>query len=249
MHHILPSLSRYLRTNFRVDPSDQEPYLKMLNGVLEWTDVISTSMVGEVVVSEVFPLWHEILYQWLTSPDANYDEIGAWFEWWKDEALSAEISSLPSVTAEFERGTTMIETALDLGADAKNRLPRPDGKPAHQPKSRSRKPNMDKKAAPERPPQPLEKPEPTFRDEVEDWCQENDLQFIPVRKANEEGKHYFRITARMDGKGGVLAYFKGGDTLVVESRKTNLELKRDVKEDWGLLIEPLYQEVEQGGRR
>ncbi|KAI0376246.1 TFP11-domain-containing protein [Hypomontagnella monticulosa] len=250
MHHILPSLSRYLRTNFRVDPSDQEPYLKMLNGVLEWTDVISTSMVGEVIVSEVFPMWHEILYQWLTSPDANYEEIGAWFEWWKDEALPSEISSLPSVASEFESGTTMIETALDLGVDAKDKLPRPSGRPVHQPKSRSHKPKTDKKAAPENPaPQLLEKPEPTFRDEVEDWCQENDLQFIPVRKANEEGKHYFRVTARMDGKGGVLAYFKGGDTLVVESRKTNLELKRDVKEDWGLLIDPLYQEVEQGGKR
>ncbi|OTA98600.1 hypothetical protein M426DRAFT_325866 [Hypoxylon sp. CI-4A] len=249
MHHILPSLSRYLRTNFRVDPSDQEPYLQMLNGVLKWTDVISTSMVGEVVVSEIFPMWHEVLYQWLTSPDANYEEIGAWFEWWKDQALPNEITSLSSVAAEFERGTTMIETALDLGADAKTQLPRPDGRPAHQSKSRSHKSKPDKKPEVAPPPQFVEKPERTFRDEVEDWCQENDLQFIPVRKANEEGKHYFRITARMDGKGGVLAYFRGRDTLVIESRKTNLELKRDVREDWGLLIEPLYQEVEQGGRR
>ncbi|KAI1476532.1 TFP11-domain-containing protein [Daldinia eschscholtzii] len=248
MHHLLPSLARYLRINFRVDPSDQEPYLEMLNGVLKWTDVISASLVGEVIVSEVFPMWHDILYQWLTSADANYEEIGAWFEWWKDQAIPHEISSLPSVSAEFEKGTAMIETALDLGADAKNQLPRPDGRPAHQPKSH--KPKADKKPVSIPVPQePIDKPEPTFRDEIENWCQENDLQFIPVRKANEEGKHYFRITARMDGKGGVLAYFKGGDTLVVESRKTNLELKRDIKEDWGLLIEPLYQEVEQGGKR
>ncbi|KAI2468874.1 TFP11-domain-containing protein [Annulohypoxylon bovei var. microspora] len=250
MHHILPSLSRYLRTNFRVDPSDQEPYLEMLNGVLKWTEVISTSMVGEVIASEVFPMWHDVLYQWLTSADANYEEIGAWFEWWKDQALPNEISSLPSIAAEFEKGMAMIETALDLGSDAKSQLPRPDGRPAHQPKSRSHKSKTDKKPGLAPPPQqPIEKVEPTFRDEVEDWCQENDLQFIPIHKANEEGKHYFRITARMDGKGGVLAYFKGGDILVVESRKTNLTLKRDVKEDWGLLLEPLYQEVEQGGRR
>ncbi|KAI1799251.1 TFP11-domain-containing protein [Daldinia bambusicola] len=248
MHHLLPSLARYLRVNFRVDPSNQEPYLEMLNGVLKWTDVISASLVGEVIVSEVFPMWHDILYQWLTSADANYEEIGAWFEWWKDQAIPSEISSLPSISAEFEKGTTMIETALDLGADAKSKLPRPDGRPAHQPKPH--RPKADKKPISiPLPQEPIDKPEPTFRDEIENWCQENDLQFIPVRKANEEGKHYFRITARMDGKGGVLAYFKGGDTLVVESRKTNLELKRDIKDDWGLLIEPLYQEIEQGGRR
>ncbi|KAI6092982.1 TFP11-domain-containing protein [Hypoxylon rubiginosum] len=250
MHHILPGMGRYLRTNFRVDPSDQEPYLEMLNGVLKWTDVISTSMVGEVIVSEVFPMWQDILYQWLTSTDANYEEVGQWFEWWKDEVFPKEITTLPSVAAEFEKGTAMIETALDLGSDAKGKLPRPDGRPAHQPKSRPHKSKSDRRHEPVLPPQQaLEKPEPTFRDEVEEWCQENDLQFIPIRKANEEGKHYFRITARMDGKGGVLAYFRGGDSLAVESRKTNLELKRDSKDDWGLLIEPLYQEVEQGGRR
>lgn len=247
MHHILPSMARYLRTNFRVDPSDQEPYLEMLNGVMRWTDIISTSMVGEVLVSEVFPMWHDILYQWLTSADPNYEEIATWYEWWKDQVFPAEISSLPSITAEFEKGTAMIENALDLGVDVKSQLPRPDGKPAHQPKPRSHKP---RKVEPEQPPKlPFEKPEPTFRNEVEDWCQENDLQFIPIHKANQEGKHYFRITARMDGKGGVLAFFRGGDILVIESRKLNLELKRDVKEDWGLLIEPLYQELEQGGRR
>ncbi|KAI8957619.1 TFP11-domain-containing protein [Daldinia sp. FL1419] len=247
MHHLLPGLSRYLRVNFRVDPSDQEPYLEILNGVFKWTDVISASLVGEVIVSEVFPMWHDILYKWLTSADANYEEIGAWFEWWKDQAIPNDISSLPSVSAEFEKGANIIETALDLSTDAKSKLPRP---PAHQPKPRSHRQKADRGPTPTPLPQQITgKPEPTFRGEVEDWCQENDLQFIPARKANEEGKHYFRITARMDGKGGVLAYFKSGDLLIVESRKINLELKRDIKEDWGLLIEPLYQEVEQAGRR
>ncbi|KAI1371774.1 TFP11-domain-containing protein [Hypoxylon crocopeplum] len=250
MHHVLPSAARYLRTNFRVDPNDQEPYLEMLNGLFKWTDIISTSMVGEVIVSEIFPMWHNVLYDWLTSPDPGYEEIGAWYEWWRNEVFPPEVSSLRSIAAEFERGTTTIETALKLGNDAKSQLPRPDGQPAYQPKSRSHKSKPDRRSELVDPPaQPLEKPEPTFRDEVEDWCQEDDLQFIPVRKANEEGKHYFRITARMDGKGGVLSYFKGSDTLVVESRKINLELRRDTKENWGLLIDSLYQEVQQGGTR
>ncbi|KAI1492218.1 GC-rich sequence DNA-binding factor-like protein-domain-containing protein [Biscogniauxia mediterranea] len=248
MHHILPSMARYLRTNFRVNPSDQEPYLEMLSGVLKWTDIISTSMVAEVIIAEVFPMWHEVLYQWLTSSEANYEEIGAWFQWWEEQVFPAEISSLESIAAEFRKGNAMIEKALDLGDDVQ-KLPRPDGLPAHQPKSRPCKPKAEETVPVQPPPQPLEKPEPTFRDEVEDWCQENDLQFIPVRKANEAGKHYFRITARMDGKGGVLAYFKAGDILAIESRKTNMELRRDIKDDWGLLFEPLYAEVEQAARR
>ena len=55
MNHILPSMARYLRTNFRVDPSNQAPYVPILTGVFEWTDLISPAMVGEVIVAEVFP--------------------------------------------------------------------------------------------------------------------------------------------------------------------------------------------------
>ncbi|KAI1497903.1 GC-rich sequence DNA-binding factor-like protein-domain-containing protein [Biscogniauxia marginata] len=247
MHHILPSMARYLRTNFRVDPSDQEPYLEILSGVLKWTDIISTSMVAEVIVAEVFPMWHEVLYQWLASSEANYEEIGAWFQWWEEQVFPTDIASLETITAEFRKGNAMIEKALDLGDDVQ-KLPRPDGIPAHQPKSLSRKPKPDENVPLQPSSQLSEKPESTYRDEMEDWCQENDLQLIPVRRANEAGKHYFRITARMDGKGGVLAYFKG-DILVIESRKTNMELRRDMKDEWGLLFDPLYQEVERVGRR
>ncbi|KAJ3552381.1 hypothetical protein NPX13_g11129 [Xylaria arbuscula] len=77
MHHILPSMGRYIRTNFRVDPGDQEPYLKMLQGVIKWTEVISSSLIGEVIVTEVFPLWHDVLHQWLVSDEVNYEEVGA----------------------------------------------------------------------------------------------------------------------------------------------------------------------------
>ncbi|KAI1816435.1 TFP11-domain-containing protein [Poronia punctata] len=247
MHHVLPSMGRYLRINFRVDPGDQEPYLKILQGVVKWVDVISSSMVAEVVVTEVFPMWHDVLHQWLTSDEANYEEIGAWFEWWHNEVFPAEISAQESIKAEFVRGTTMIEKALELGEEAKHQLPRPSKEPARSSKPRSQRPKVEDKPKPAI--QPTEQAaEPTFRDEVENWCQENDLQFIPIHKANEQGKHYFRLTARMDGKGGVLAYFRG-DVLVVESRKTKGEFKREATAEWGALLGPLYEEVEQISRR
>jgi len=249
MHHLLPSMARYLRVNFRVDPGDQEPYLKILQGVAKWVDIISSSMVAEVVVAEVFPMWHDVLHQWLTSDEANYEEIGAWFEWWHNDVFPPEILAQESIKAEFQRGTAMIEKALELGDEAKHQLPRPGKGPARQSKSRSHRPKTEDRPKPApAPSMPTEPAEPTFRDEVESWCQENDLQFIPIRKANEEGKHYFRLTARMDGKGGVLAYFRG-DVLVVESRKTNGEFRRDATAEWGALLGPLYEEVDKISRR
>ncbi|KAK6083325.1 tuftelin interacting protein 11 [Seiridium cupressi] len=241
MHHVLPSMAKYLRVNFRVDPSDQEPYLPILNGVLKWAGIIAPSMVGEVVVVEVFPMWHDVLHQWLTSEEANYEEIGAWFEWWKDTAL-ADLVEVESVTAEFNRGAKMIETALELGTNAKN-LPRPNRRPALQAKPQP-KPQISPVVTAV-PPNPIQK---SFREEVEDWCNEDDVRFIPVHnRTTNAGQKYYRLTARMDGKGGVLAYFdKAGDeeVLVADGRKTKFIVKRgEAGAEWQSLLGALYQEV------
>lgn len=250
MNHILPSMAKYLRTNFRVNPADQEPYLPMITGVLKWTDTIAPSMVAEVIVAEVFPLWHDVLYQWLTSDEPNYEEVATWFEWWQDTVF-ADIASLESILSEFKKGSAMLEHALELGANAKTELPKPDRRPAHQPKPHSHKPHhtasTDKPAPAAQPLQPTEPLEKSFRDDIDEWCTENDLRFIPIHKSTDLGEKYLRMTARMDGKGGVLTYFrKGADVLVVESRKskTEMELIRDQKESWHILLETLLKEVE-----
>ena len=264
MHHVLPGMARYLRANFRVDPADQEPYMAMLEGALRWAEegVVAPAALAEVLAAEVFPLWRDALWRWLIRPEANYEEVGAWFEWWQRDALPADITSQPSIAAEFEAGTALIERALDLGDEAADKLPRPDARPTyhrhHKDQDRSREKaeaaaiaarEQEKKAA-----AAAEKKEPTFRDEIEDWCQDNDLQFIPVRRANDQGLHYFRITARMDGRGGVLAYFTttitgdtggvGAEALRVESRKMgDMVLPRARRDQWELLSEKLLQET------
>ncbi|KAI1861928.1 hypothetical protein JX265_009431 [Neoarthrinium moseri] len=243
MHHVLPGMAKYLRSHFRVEPSDQEPYLPTLTGVLEWTDIVAPSMIAEVIVAEVFPLWHDVLHQWLTSDETNYSEVEAWFKWWKDTAL-AKLSGQTSILSEFDKGTAMVEQALDLGTDTA-RLPKPARGPAHQlAKPRPQKPAQIPAPAVQTAPLPEPLPK-TFRQEIEDWCNENDLRFIPTPKSTDRGEKYFRITARMDGKGGVLTFFrKGEDVLVTESRKVDLRLEREKPEHWGILLTILYQEVE-----
>lgn len=243
MNHILPSMARYLRSKFKVDPQDQEPYLEMLTGVFEWLDVISASMIGEVVVAEVFPLWHDVLYQWLITDEANYEEIGQWFEWWKDEVFPDAIKSLPSITAEFEKGTALIEQALDLGDRAKTELQPPQAGPALQiPKSPSREKGHHHRRAhrhqeTQATPKKEEPPAVTFKSIVEDWCQANDLQFIPERKKVHAEGPLYRITARGDGKGGVLVYFKG-DRLFAETRKNGVvEIRAGSEADLVVLME------------
>ncbi|WYZ43324.1 hypothetical protein EsH8_VI_001023 [Colletotrichum jinshuiense] len=112
MSHVLPAMGRYLRKNFRVDPSDQEPYLPMLTGVLKWSDILTAKVLGEVVVAEVFPSWHEKLKEWLELEEANLEEIGAWLEWWRDAVFPDDIRGLKSIQAEFNKGFATFEQSF-----------------------------------------------------------------------------------------------------------------------------------------
>ncbi|KAK1833890.1 GC-rich sequence DNA-binding factor-like protein-domain-containing protein [Podospora conica] len=236
--YLLPSMARYTRKNFKVVPQDQEPFMDVLEGVLKWIDVIGRRMVGEVMVAEVFPQWHDVLFKWLRMDDVNYEEISQWFEWWQDSVFPDDIKDLPSIAAEFEKGTTMIERALDLGDRAKTDLKAPEKGPALEPskpssRDKARKPRAEP-AVSAPPPKPVE--EVTFRHVMEDWCQENDLQFVPERKRVHAEGPLYRITARGDGKGGVLVYFKG-DTAFVERRNDKpLGIRRERTGDWELLL-------------
>lgn len=225
MTHILPNMARYLRKNFQVQPSDQEPYLKVLSGVLEWRNVVSPSLVAEVIVAEVFPKWHEILFQWLVDEDVSYEDIAEWCGWWHDidGPFPAEIRDTISVASEFEKGLHTIERALDLfdlGQDPKAALAPPSAQPAYTPqptnghhsRSHNHHRHHDKKhhqAA------TADADKRSLRHLVEDWCQENDLQFIPERKQHHSEGPLYRITARGDGKGGKLGYFKGDKLFIL----------------------------------
>ena len=210
MNHVLPSMARFLRNekNFMVDPNDQAPYMSSLQGIFAWMDILKPRVIAQVIVEAVFPMWHDVLHQWLTVVGPN-EEIGQWFEWWTDEVFPEEMKSLKSIQDEFDKGHEMINHALDLGSKVAVLLPAP---------SRQRRistpppaPTTPAKTAPV-----VE--ESTFRHRVEDWCVENDLQFLAEKKVLHSAGPLYRITAAGNGKNGTLVYFKG-DSLFALSKK------------------------------
>jgi tuftelin-interacting protein 11 len=216
MNHLLPRMGAYLRANFQVDPQDQEPYLRYLEDIFKWKDFLSPRMLAQVVVSEVFPLWHNILYQWLTSDGVNYEEVGQWFEWWKT-VLPGYINSEPAVEAEWQKGLHLINEALDLGAEAKDRLRAPVAEPVGNESNTTNKPKPAAAATPAR--KPTVQAEITLKDVLEDWCMRHDLLFINERKAHQvTGMPLSRITAATNGKGGVLIYIQG-DLVFAQKKK------------------------------
>lgn len=213
MNHVLPSMSKFLKNenNFMVDPNDQAPFMSSLQGVLEWQNVIKSRTVAQVIVESVFPLWHNVLHQWLVLAGPN-EEIGLWFEWWKNDVFPEEIKSIQIIQDEFDKGHEMIKKALDLGSHVaelllpqKSQNPLSDLTPKQilSPVSHTLELN-------------------SFKVKLENWCAENDLQFLPEKKIFYPAGPLHRITAARNGKNGALVFIKGDKILALS--KKGLEL-------------------------
>ena len=224
VRHLLPRLATHLSAKFEVDPSDQD--LTPLEDVLKWQDFFKTEVFARLMVAEFFPKWLATLHLWLTTADANLEEIGQWFTWWKEQ-LPERLGSHPDVAKEWSKGTEMINNALDLleqDIPLSNLLP-PAAGPA-RPIAKEMAKKLDQQTAV--PPRPL--PEVTdFKEIVESWCAEEDLTMVPLREAHPKtGLPLFRITASATGKGGVVVYLQGD---VVWAQKKN---ERETFEPVGL---------------
>jgi tuftelin-interacting protein 11 len=202
-NHVLPNLATYLRANFQVAPQDQEPFMIYLNNTLLWKDILGARDMGQLLVDIMFPMWHNVLHQWLTLDGVNYLEIRDWFDFWRS-IIPADINAVLAVKAEWQKGNNMINLALDLGPNAKSRLP-PPIEPSRSSDHVAREP--PKSASPVKPVPEIA--EITFRHQVEDWCVTNDLQFIPDKSTLEANGPVYRVTAAPIGKGGVLIYLHG----------------------------------------
>ncbi|KAL9113299.1 MAG: hypothetical protein Q9227_002634 [Pyrenula ochraceoflavens] len=209
--HLLPRLASYLRTEFEVQPQDQD--MSVFEDVLKWKDLLGPRVMAKLLSREFFPKWLEILHTWLTS-DPNYEEISQWFTWWKSQ-IPDEIQN--SVSGNFNQGLEMMKEALELGDSAATKLALPRALADKQ-----EKPDV---AANTTSPLHLQSnkdlDEPaTFKDFLDDWCSEQDLHLVSLREADvATGQPLFRITASVDRKGGVIVYLKG-DMVMAQDRRT-----------------------------
>jgi tuftelin-interacting protein 11 len=205
-NHLLPRLALHLRTNFAVNPQEQD--MVPLEEVLKWKDFFNPHIMGELLVAEFFPKWHDVLHLWLTS-DPNYEEVGEWFTWWKEQIPEA-IRDLKPAADEWQKGLEMMELALELGDRAAEKLPAPEPR---ETKDFTKRVNGHKAVKAEKlvpPPASVVDEEMSFKDQVDQWAMSENLLMIPIREAHATtGLPVFRITASATGKGGVLIYLKG----------------------------------------
>uniref|UniRef100_A0A8H7NMT1 G-patch domain-containing protein n=1 Tax=Bionectria ochroleuca TaxID=29856 RepID=A0A8H7NMT1_BIOOC len=109
MSHILPSMGKYMRRNFRVDPADQEPYLPVLTGILKWRALLGTAMITEVLVQDMFPMWNAKLQEWMALEEADLGEIAEWYGWWRGIVLK-DYAATDGVRHELDKGLRIMNT-------------------------------------------------------------------------------------------------------------------------------------------
>ncbi|KAL7928644.1 GC-rich sequence DNA-binding factor-like domain-containing protein [Trichoderma chlorosporum] len=107
MSHVLPSMGKYLRTNFRVDPAEQEPYLPILVGIMKWNQVLGDTVLAEVLVQDMFPMWSSRLQEWLALDEADLGEVADWYSWWRGVLLK-DMAEIKAIRVELDRGLQLV---------------------------------------------------------------------------------------------------------------------------------------------
>ena len=214
--YLLPRLAEHLRS-LEIDPADQK--VDVVTAVLAWNNILSHTVIGELVHSAFFPNFFNVLHSWSSYAEAQYAEIGTWVQWWKDETLGDYVADLES---DWIQAYNLINTALDLldldRDTIADDLPLPQVEPERvapapeKAQSRSR-------GSPPAQPAPQEAEDVSFKDYVDSWCAEQDIILLPLRKKDEvTGMPLFRIAASATGAGGITVYFKG-DNIFVQNKK------------------------------
>lgn len=199
LKYVLPRLGATLRDDFRVNPRKQD--MEPLRLVLQWSDILRQSILGQLLQAEFFPKWLDVLHVWLIQPSVNFEEVVQWYQFWKG-SFSEAVQSIPDVERGFTRGLQMMNEAVELGPDAPKKLPKPEHRRSGAPV-----PSPADLGKPQTRPRPSRTQEITFRSIVEEFAAVHNLLFMPAGKVHAKSRMpLFRVSKSIDGKGGVLVY-------------------------------------------
>ncbi|KAJ7210525.1 GC-rich sequence DNA-binding factor-like protein-domain-containing protein [Mycena pura] len=203
LKYIVPKLGAALREDFRVNPRDQ--VMTPLTNVLLWAEIIRPSIFSQVLETEFFPKWLDVLHVWLIQPKVSFEEVAQWYSFWK-ASFPEKVQNMAGVSRGFTRGLQHMNKAIELGPDAPTRLPRPDIRAEQAAGAASPGRNGTPRSnAPIRPSARTQ--EITFRSIVEDFAASHNLLFLPTGRAHELSRMpLFRVSTTTDGKGGILVY-------------------------------------------
>jgi len=204
LKYIIPKLSASLRTNFRIDPRYQVPYLPIFQQTLLWIPLVRSSILSQVFETEFFPEWLRILRVWLIQPTADYDEVRRWYREWRDmfpKDLLDSSGNEKGVGRGFKRGLELIHETMALPSSERIKLRKPDFKKEMAVLALAEE-NKRKATAADKTPatrKATRTQEITFKTIVEQYAADHNL-FMPTGKAHAKSRMpLYRISPGEDG--------------------------------------------------
>lgn len=201
LKHVVPKLGLALREEFRVNPRNQD--MTPLAQVLPWSTLLRPSVFSQLLETEFFPKWLDVLHMWLVQPRVSFEEVAQWYSFWK-ATFPENVQNIPGVARGFTRGLQLVNTAIELGPDAPKKLKRPDYR--EELAAAAIGTSTTNVSAPPKKTVPLRTQEVTFRSIVEEYAAEHNLLFIPTGRAHEKSRMPLFRVSNASGKGGILVY-------------------------------------------
>jgi len=191
---ILPKLHNVLRSEFTVNPSQQ--FVDPFRWVMEWTSLIPSRVMIQLLRMEFFPKWFKALHLWLLK-EPNFEEVSKWYLGWKS-LLPDLLKDSQDIKQLFNRGLDLMNMSLSnpqglggLFSVIEGELRNPGV------------PLASVKPAPA-PVRPAEEPGMSFKDIVQKFAALNGVEFVPnVRRGHVDGKAIFnfgRVSIYLDNR-------------------------------------------------
>jgi tuftelin-interacting protein 11 len=175
---ILPKLVIYLRHSFAINPSNQD--LVPLLNVFGWKTYIPAHLFSHLLESEFFK------GTWVTSAQANLDEISQWYTHWKKLFADHGLEKIESCKNGFKTGLDMMNQGVSASLDKKGRAAFiPSIQIAPGKAAALQAPILDAQSI-------------TFKDMATEVFAESSLEFIPIGKQHREtGKDLYKLGKRI----------------------------------------------------
>ena len=168
---VLPTLIEFMQREVQVDPSNQD--LQPLEKVLEWHGRIKDHLLSNLLVTEFFSKWNQVLKLWISNSLVDLDEISGWYTAWKGFFDQKGVSYLLGVKEAFKNGLDLINQGLSGNLRGISKI-----------KVKSRVSKVVKT---------LNTAQMSFKELVELECGERSIEFVPLQKRNVEGKEVYRM--------------------------------------------------------
>jgi tuftelin-interacting protein 11 len=170
-----------------INPLQQQ--LDPFNCVMLWSDIIAPNNFVPLLEMEFFPKWFAVLSSWLGSSAPNFEEISQWYSAWK-QLFPASLQSHPRMQAQFNHALEIMNYHVQriMGGGVTDQPPplAPRPSPAAAPPARP----STAAPLPQQLPKTPSMKEPTMKEVVARWAEDNDLLFMPQNRTNE-GKQVY----------------------------------------------------------